>query len=156
MTPLVAGVDPGRRGAIALLDPVDYRLIDVVDMPDATGAALGAAVAAILADHAPYTIREAWVEKVGSRPGQGHMNVWTFAANYGAILGALGALAIPVEHVTPQRWKKAAGVTAAKESSRQRARELWPAQADLFARVRDDGRAEACLVALHGCKESGR
>lgn len=37
MTALILGVDPGRKGALALIDP-DGTLIDVVDMPDATGA----------------------------------------------------------------------------------------------------------------------
>jgi crossover junction endodeoxyribonuclease RuvC len=156
MTALVLGCDPGKTGALALLDPVDFRLMDVADMPDATGAALGAAIAALLADHAPYTVREAWIEQVHAMPGQGVTSMFNFGANYGAIGGALGALGIPVHTVTPGKWKKTAGLNADKGASRQRARELWPAQADQFARVKDDGRAEACLVALHGCKESGR
>lgn len=41
MTSLTLGVDPGSKGALALVAS-DGVLVDVLDMPDATGAALGA------------------------------------------------------------------------------------------------------------------
>jgi crossover junction endodeoxyribonuclease RuvC len=41
-------------------------------------------------------------------------------------------------------------VTADKSTSRQRACELWPSESHRFARVKDDGRAESCLVARYG------
>jgi len=37
-----------------------------------------------------------------------------------------------------------------KGSSRQRAQALFPRQAILFSRVKDDGRADAALMALYG------
>ena len=153
MTRLTLGIDPGKTGAIAFLD--GRTLIDVVDMPPLTGHALGSAIADLVADFAPLEIGEAWVEKVASRPNQGHMNVWTFAEGYGAILGALGVLRIPVHHVSPAVWKKAAGISKDKDVARQRACELWPAESARFARKKDDGRAEAALIALHGV-EVGR
>jgi len=148
VTRLTLGIDPGKTGALAFLD--GRTLIDVVDMPPLTGHALGSAIADLVADFAPLEIGEAWVEKVASMPRQGVRSVWTFAEGYGAILGALGVLRIPVRHVTPAAWKKAAGIPADKNAARQRACELWPAEAHRFARVKDDGRAEAALIALHG------
>jgi len=41
VTALVLGVDPGKAGALALVTTIGV-LHDVIDMPDATGAALGA------------------------------------------------------------------------------------------------------------------
>jgi len=149
VTALVLGVDPGRKGALALIDP-DGTLIDVVDMPDATGAALGTHLADFIDAHQPHTIAAAWVEKVGSRPGQGHVNVFTFGAGYGVILGVLGARRIRTELLPANRWKKAMGVTADKRSSRDVAARRWPTEAHRFARVRDDGRAEAALLAEYG------
>lgn len=149
MSALILGVDPGRSGALALV-ALDGVLVDVIDMPEATGAALGTHVRHWIDDHSPHTIGAAWVEKAGSRPGQGVASTFTFGAGWGAVLGALGALEVPVELVTPHAWKKAMRVTADKASSRQRAAELWPADARRFARVRDDGRAEAALIAEHG------
>lgn len=148
---LLLGVDPGKTGALAFIDADDPSvLVDVVDMPDATGAALGALVRNLLADLAPHDVAAAWVEKVGAMPRQGIASTWRFAEGYGAVLGALGALEVPVHHVTPTKWKKAQRVTAEKASSRQRAVELWPNDAARFARVKDDGRAEAALIARHG------
>jgi len=149
---LILGADPGKRGALALVD-LDGHLLDVIDMPDATGSALGAHIRDFLEDHGPHHVQAAWVEKVGSMPGQGHVNVFTFGAGYGALLGALGALRIPVELRTPNVWKKAMRCTADKGSSRQAATQLWPDHARSFARVKDDGRAEACLVAEYGRRQ---
>ena len=42
------------------------------------------------------------------------------------------------------------------ETSRARAIETWPAQAELFARKRDHNRAEAALLALYALKASGQ
>ena len=149
------GIDPGKTGGIAIVSQ-DLELIDVDDMPDATGAALGAHIARMVHDWEPFDFAAAWVEQVGSRPGQGVRSMFTFGQNYGAILGALGALGIPVHHVTPARWKKAQGVTADKNSSRQKATELWPGQASWFALRKHEGRAEAALIARHGAQEMGR
>lgn len=145
----ILGVDPGRTGAIAIIDH-HGQIIDIEDMPPATGAALGACIRSLLDDLASWTIDRAYVEAVHSMPRQGVRSVWTFAEGHGAILGALGALGIPVELVPPATWKKAMRVTANKGTSRQRALELWPSEAERFRRVKDDGRAEACLIAEHG------
>ena len=149
VTALILGIDPGKTGALALLDP-DCAIVAIEDMPDATGAALGAQIAALLADWSPHTIAAAWVEFQTGRPGQSSSAMFTFATGYGAILGALGALHIPVHHVTPAHWKRTQRVTKDKASSRQRFAELWGAHAGMVKRVKDDGRAEAALIARHG------
>lgn len=153
MSEWLLGVDPGKNGALAIIETGTMALVAVEDMPPATGAALGASIAALLEDWKPFTICEAWVEKVGYMPGQ--RGGWTFAENYGAILGALGALGVPVHHISAAGWKRAQRVTADKNTSRQRAVELWPAQASWFARVKDDGRAEAALIARYGAMADG-
>ncbi len=145
----ILGVDPGKQGAIAILSNTG-NLIAVEDMPDVTGAALGAALRTLLDDFAPLTFAAAWIEQVGPMPKQGVRSVWTFGEGYGAVLGALGALGVPVHHVTPAHWKRTQRVTKDKASSRQRATELWPEHAGLFRRIKDDGRAESALIARHG------
>lgn len=156
MSDLVLGVDPGKRGALAFLYADNGTLLEAVDMPDWKGAALGAALSEVCAGWSPHRIVAAWVEKVGSRPNQGHMNVWTFAESYGVLLGVLGARRIPVRYVTPNVWKPAMGVTKDKTSSRDAAAARWPSDAHLFRRVKDDGRAEACLIAEYGRQQGGR
>lgn len=151
---LTLGIDPGKTGALAFLDD-DGNLAHLEDMPDLTGAALGAWVRALLDDLSPDTVTAAWVEKVGPMPRQGVRSVWTFGEGYGALLGALGAFGIPVHHVTPATWKKHFGLSKDKDLSRQRAVELWPADASRWARKKDDGRAEACLIARYGMEVGG-
>lgn len=137
------GVDPGAKGALALVT-FEGAPLWVEDMPSLTGAALGAALRDLLEGEA---IQVACVEQVASRPGQGVRSMFTFGANWGAILGALGALNIPTELVTPSKWKPAMQTSGDKDLSRQRAIERWPSEAARFARKKDDGRAEACLIA---------
>lgn len=143
---LILGVDPGRTGALAWLDR-DGLIVAVHDMPDLTGAALGAHLADLILEERPTV---AWVESQVGRPGQSSSAGFKFGTNYGVILGTLGALQVPVQHVTPAEWKRVARLPKDKTASRQRATELWPTHSHLFARVKDDGRAEAALIARHG------
>ena len=43
-------------------------------------------------------------------------------------------------------------LNSGKDASREKFRTLWPKHADLVARVKDDGRAEAALLAEYGRK----
>jgi len=147
----ILGVDPGQTGALALLD-TDGELVDVWDMPtvdrQVSAALLGDLVAAIW-NHVIHHDLTAVVEQVHAMPRQGVSTTFKFGVSYGVVLGVVGALDIPVAHVTPAVWKKAMHVTADKGSSRRRAIDLWPGKASVFARVKDDGRAEAALIARY-------
>ena len=73
------------------------------------------------------------------------------------VLGVLAALAIPCTLVTPGVWKRHHGLIGGdKSESRAKAIALWPGHADLFKRRKDDGRAEAALVAVYGASEQAK
>ena len=73
----------------------------------------------------------------------------------GVIEGVLGALGVPIAFITPASWKRALGLAgASKDASRSEAIKRWPSQAALFARVKDDGRADAALIAVAGMMKS--
>jgi crossover junction endodeoxyribonuclease RuvC len=93
-----------------------------------------------------------WLELVGTRPGEGAVGAFDFGRTYGLLLGVCAAHFLTVEHVTPASWKTAMKVKGDKDVSRQRASALFPAQSGLFARVKDDGRAEAALIAVYGSR----
>jgi len=153
MTPLViVGIDPGLTGAIAIINAATGALIDVVDMPTMpTTKGKHDISAPLLADLLRHErIHLAVVEQVHSMPRQGVASSFKFGLGYGTILGVLGTIGAPIRHVTPQQWKKAMRVTADKGTARTRATETWPASAHLFARAKDDGRAEAALIARWG------
>jgi hypothetical protein len=151
----IIAFDPGMSGGFAVLSPL-AEILACFDLPTIGDGAQRRIDAANLADavreHGPY--RCAFVEQVGARPGQGVSSMFRFGQAYGTILGIVGALAIPVSHVSPAKWKKALGLNSDGEASRARAIETWPTRAELFARKRDHNRAEAALLALYSMKEA--
>lgn len=87
-------------------------------------------------------------------PKQGVSSSFKFGRSLGLVEGVCDGLGIPVQWVTPNRWKKAMRLGADKEASRQLAIRRWPEQAALFARKKDHGRAEAALIALWSIEDS--
>jgi crossover junction endodeoxyribonuclease RuvC len=150
MSARVLAIDPGMNGSGAVLS--QGELIACFDTPtigeNAQRRINAPGLADLVREHAPYSF--AIVEQVGARPGQGVSSMFRFGQSYGTILGVLGALAIPVRHVSPAKWKKALGLNSDAEASRARAIETWPDRADLFKRKLDHNRAEAALLGLHG------
>jgi hypothetical protein len=84
------------------------------------------------------------LEFVSSMPGQGVASVFKFGMAYGAAISICERLG-DWRTVTPRVWKKALGLSKEKRESLDLARSLWP-NAPL-ARVKDNGRAEALLIA---------
>lgn len=141
--PIILGCDPGLSGAIAALDAATGTLLWVEDMPVVDRMVNAAELADWLRGE---LIKQAAVEQVASRPGQGVASTFKFGQTHGTLLGVLGALNVPVTHVTPTTWKRPFGLTSDKEKSRRLAIELWPNMSGYFARKKDDGRAEAALI----------
>jgi crossover junction endodeoxyribonuclease RuvC len=148
----VIGIDPGISGAIAFF--VDGVLDHVIDMPTlkiVSGKTMKSHISAVtLVD-----ILDGWspnqahivIEKVHAMPGQGVSSMFNFGRSSGIIEGVVAAMHFPSTYVTPVTWTKAVGRAAGKDASRMRAMELFPAKADLFKRAKDDGRADAALIA---------
>lgn len=144
---MIAGIDPGMSGAVAWLSDLGH-LIEVRDLPTVKGQGLLPAVlAAWLRDKRPVHV---WVERVGTRPGEGASRAFNFGRGYGQIEGVCAALEIPVSLVTPAKWKGSLRIPADKSAARARAAQLWPGLAGTFSRVKDDGRAEAAMIGLYG------
>ena len=154
----ILGVDPGATGALALYDR-DLNALAVVDMPNAlvrVGKArrrqisetwLAAAIATLAPDCA-------WIERVHALPRQGVTSSFSFGVAYGLVRGVLAALQVPVHLVTPNEWKRALRLGSDKNEARLIAARLFPGNAQQFSRVRDDGRAEAALLALFGSRQT--
>jgi len=146
------GIDPGLNGAIAFLD-IERGHLSVVDMPVLEIQRNGKAkkevsphgLANIFTFSSP--VQHAVLERVGAMPGQGVTSVFSFGRSVGLVEGVLSAFQITVSIVTPQVWQKAAGVRGGKDGSRQRAMELFPNYAGLFALKKHDGRADAACMA---------
>lgn len=140
----IVGVDPGLTGALALY--VRDRITAVVDMPVIDGTVDAYSLTSVVAEWG--AVDRVVVEQQQAMPRQGVASTFKTGANYGRILGVLAALQRPVQHVTAGMWTKALRVGSDKALHRRRAQDEWPVIADLFARAKDDGRADACLIAL--------
>ena len=155
---IILGIDPGLSGALALYNTSD-QTVEVFDMPvlelvrngKKKGEVSAQALANLLAGRG---IKAAFLERVNAMPGQGVTSVFSFGRSTGIVEGILAAYDIPTTLVTPQAWQKAVGQRAGKDGSRERAMQLFPAQADLFQRKKDDGRSDAALIAYYGAKLS--
>lgn len=153
-----AGVDPGLSGAIALLEPASGDLI-VFDMP--THELKRGKTAKRHIDvyqlgtffdlHASSIIR-AVVENPHSMPGQGVSSSFAFGFNCGVAQMALAANMVSMVLVPPAVWKRHMGLSADKDASRALASRLLPKHSGKWARAKDDGRAEAALLAIYGSK----
>lgn len=147
------GVDPGTTGAIALLDANTHELISVHDTPTCETKSGkkqvdAIALAALIRLLNPDT---AVVEAVHSMPRDGAVSAFGFGRSAGVVAGVLAALGITTTYVTPQVWKKRAGlIGTTKAASRKLAQTLWPDHAASFKLAKSDGKAEAGLIARYG------
>lgn len=146
----ILGVDPGKTGALALIDTTDWT-IAILDMPQEPGtggkvAVSPAGVARAMDAAAPdYAV----IEDVTSSPQMGVTSAFNFGRSLGVLEGACASRSI-LTKVRPQVWKTATKTPKDKTEARRRAMQLFPCAYDLFARAKDDGRAEAALIAFYG------
>lgn len=152
----ILGIDPGAGGALAVLNTEDSSL-EIFDMPvveikkgSTTKRHVSAQLVAELLR--AKSIDHAFVEAVHAMPGQGVSSSFSFGRALGVLEGVLGALQIPVTLVPPAVWLREMRTKIGKDGSRARAVELWPKYAALFARKKDDGRAESALLAAYGAR----
>ena len=90
-------------------------------------------------------------------PGKALQALLRLAGARGVIEGVLAAAGIPIQFITPASWKRGVGLTlASKDAARSEAIRRWPASAGLFARVKDDGRAEAAFIAVAGLNREAK
>ena len=92
------------------------------------------------------------LEKLHAGPVMGRVTIAKMFEVYGTLKGALQWRDIPFQEVRPSKWKPALNLSGDKNASREMAMQLWPDQAHLFKRVKDDGRAEAALLAWWAAK----
>lgn len=160
---LWVGIDPGLSGAIAFIGsrgahvddtptvvvrgkrqvsaPAMVELLDPYGRPE---------LAALGDPDAVFDVR-AVIEQVSCRPGQQVVGVLHSGYNAGIWEGILAASQTAYQLVVPQHWKRFAPggslIGMEKDASRLRAIQLFPSLAGRLARKKDDGRAEALLLA---------
>jgi crossover junction endodeoxyribonuclease RuvC len=141
----VVGIDPGLKGALAFLD-YDGDIKELEDMPVIGNEVNAHMISRLIQGYGP--VDAAVVERAQSMPKQGISGAFNYGTGYGKILGVLATLDIPLVLLSPSDWKKKFNLGKDKNLARQRASERWPEWSGHFAKVKDDGRAEAALMTL--------
>ena len=145
------GIDPGSKGAIAI---IDVTFINLYPMPD------NALDLAKILKLATLSRSHVFVEKAQAMSRErkgGATGMFTYGTGYGIILGILAALELPHTLVHPKTWCKAmhAGTRAGmpKQRSLEAARRLFPT-VELKRTTRcskpDEGFIDALLIAEYG------
>lgn len=151
MKKIIIGIDPGCTGSIVLLSE-DGGYIAGHPMPivkhGKSSRVNGAAVAAILKYH---DIKHVYLESVHSMPKQGVSSVFTFGHAAGLVEGVVTGMGYPLTLVTPQAWKKSAGLIGTdKDAARSRAIQLYPGLRSLDLKGKGQALADSILIARHG------
>lgn len=148
---VVAGIDPGKTGALAIIGSV----VEVWDLPW-IGKDLDIQMIASwlkpYRENAALSLHMAIESQQGLR-GQGITSINTLMFGYGQLVGFCLGAGIPLTTVRPMEWKGAMGIPSGakltpaqnKERSKAIARRLFPLT-DLGTR-QDQGRSDALLIA---------
>ena len=139
------GIDPGKKGALALIDDETMR-VTCYDMPGTTRE-LHDLIAGL------PIIKACTLEKLFAGPIMGRATLCTMFMDFGILKGALMWRDIPFTEVQPSKWKPAMGLSKDKNASREKASQMFPDDAEQFKRGKDDGRAEAALLAWWGIRK---
>ncbi len=142
----ILGIDPGLSGAYAIITPTE-AMVD--DLPIVDKHLDAAELQRIVKAYKPDV---AIVERVTAQPGNGAVSMFTFGRCYGAILATLACAGVRTMTVPPAVWKRVMNLNADKERSRARAIMEFP-QTTGLSRKKDEGRAEALLLALYAKKQ---
>ena len=143
---IVVGIDPGVTGAVAVHD--GGALVAIHDLPVLGGRVDGTAMADLLLDIVPH---EVFLENTQPMPKNGSIASFSLGLNTGIIIGVVQSLSYPLTRVRPHVWKSKMGVSRMdKNAIRGVAKELYPAWARWFERVKDHNRAEAVMISRYG------
>lgn len=145
---IIGGIDPGLKGGIGIIDGNKQF---TYPMPMSGKDIYVSALVEILRSHKVELVIS---EKVHSMPGQGVSSTFTFGKGYGMVLGAVMGAGIPLELVSPQKWKGLvlSGTAKDKEAAIDFCTKRYP-QINLIlprCRKQHDGMADALCLAHYG------
>lgn len=154
---MIVAVDPGLTGAICFYDWRTGQM-DVVPMPTQTKQLAGRKLKTVIDEGEVLSNLQAFaamgathlfIEAVGGMPGQSAPAAFNFGHGYGAVRMAALACGLPIEAVPAAVWKAEMRAPRDKDGARSRASELIPTHRHLWSLKKDDGKAEAALLALY-------
>ena len=134
------GIDPGKRGAFAII-----RGDGSIYVCPLASADLKELLLNFSSKH-----HRLCLERVHAMPKQGVTSTFTFGEQYGYIKGLLDAYGISYQEIPPERWKREFGLNTDKRKSIEVCKQLFPSvslRPTDRSKVDDNNMAEACLMA---------
>ena len=157
---LIAGIDPGTNGAIAVLDSESPDSVALLDLKKNSVCDIWNWLQSETYEdyqEYPYPIT-IWVEDVHSMFGMSAKSNFGFGRNFGTVLTIAELLTgNDPNTITPKIWQKYIGITvkgkAIKKEVAKIAQGLYP-NAELYGQRGGllDGRADALMIAHYGLK----
>ena len=152
---IIIGIDPGIKGAICILK--DGKILDVFDMPimpvgkknksQVNGSQIYNEIKKVTVNEEKTSIKVV-IEQVSAMPGQGVTSMFNFGQSFGVLKGIFSAMQIPMDFVSPVKWKKHFNlINTQKDSSRTKAIEFFPYISHKLSRKKDANKADAILIA---------
>ena len=152
---LIIGIDPGISGSICFLE--NGKIIDVIEMPtmaegkknkkQVNGSQIFNEISNRIIKIEKQDIKVV-IEKVSAMPGQGVTSMFNFGQSFGVLKGIFSAMQIPMDFVSPVKWKKYYNlINTQKDSSRTKAIEFFPYISSKLSRKKDANKADAILIA---------
>lgn len=156
----ILGIDPGKKGGVALIDTINCTLA-VTDMPvEATTKSRALTSALVLSNMIEAgEVDYAYLEEVGAMPEEGAVGAFSFGRGFGRLEGVCAGAKVALTLVRPQEWKSRTNTPKEKDRAVTRATQLFPSAAHLFVGPRGgikDGRAEAAIIAFYGAIKLGQ
>ena len=152
----VIGIDPGMSGALAYYDGKELLVYDMPYFEVSKGKfkrkVLDVRGLKKILEEIPYGVYRPHVliELVATLPGNAASTMFSFGEGYGSLKATVILMDFAHTFIPPQVWKKSVGCTKDKDTSRLRASQLMPEHSHNWDRKKDDGRAEAALIAWYG------
>jgi len=152
------GIDVGVTGAIAALNS-NGTFRDVRDLPIFTHGEThwvdATELLSIVREMRDGQPAHALIEQIHGTPKMGVVTCTSMGLTLGSVLATMQIAAISFELVKPAQWKKHYGLIMPKARDREkkhaslcRGRQLFPTAP--LERAKDNGRAEALLIANYG------
>lgn len=145
----IAGVDPGSKGAICVLDTINSAAGALIDLDKSTVYDIYTSLVKLQPD-------EIWVEDVHSLYGMSAKSNFNFGRNLGMISTVAEiVMGTPPNIVTPKIWQKAVGVTAKGKAIKNEVasivQSIYPS-ANIYGKKGGllDGRSDAIMIAHYG------
>lgn len=142
------GVDIGINGGLSFYDGQELMVYDMPIFKVKGGNEYDPhQMARIIKDNNPT---HAYIEKAMLMPSNGKKSYQSLGICQGLLYGILCTLEVPYDIISPSVWKKEMQCPKNKDAARMRASQLLPQFSHNWQLKRQDGLAEASLIALYG------